>query len=125
MLPDASDLWGFTPAELSPEWTGRKITRSSEPNYYVTPHVYVLHFEPAIHHARHYIGIAWDGNVARRLQEHASGRGSALVFAAYAAGCRVTITADRPGDLGLERRMHNRHGTRVCPVCVPRLRYLG
>jgi hypothetical protein len=22
-----------------------------------------------------------------------------------------------PGDRGLERRMHNRHGTRVCPRC--------
>src|SRR5918911_1489625 len=82
------------------------------------PIVYLLHFERPFWHARHYAGIALDGDVQRRLQEHLSGHGSPLVRAVVAAGIRVDLVLALPGDRGLERRFHNAHGTRVCPRCT-------
>src|SRR3954452_8463461 len=65
--------------------------------------VYVLHFEPAYHHARHYIG--WAVSVEPRLAEHMAGSGSPLVRAAIAAGVRVELAATIPGSRYLERRL--------------------
>jgi len=84
------------------------------------PRCYLLHLDPPLAHARHYAGIALDGNVPRRVREHITGRGSPLIAAAVAAGCQVRVVLDMPGDRGLERRWHNAHGTRVCPECKPR-----
>jgi len=109
-LPDAADVWHFTPEELGVHGLAPLLDSPQSV-------VYVLHFDPPFHHARHYIGIALDGNVTRRLREHSRGRGSGLVAAAIAAGSFVSVVLKLPGDRGLERRLHNRHGTRVCPVC--------
>ena len=68
-------------------------------------------------HARHYVGIALDGDVQRRFAAHLAGQGSPLVRAVVAAGIGVDLVLTTPGDRGLERRWHNRHGTRVCPRC--------
>ena len=88
------------------------------------PVVYLLCFSRPFHGAngrhpgaRHYAGIALDGDVERRLAEHLSGHGSPLVRAVVAAGIRVDLVLTVPGDRGLERRFHNAHGTRVCPRC--------
>jgi len=86
------------------------------------PHCYLLHLDPPLAHARHYAGIALDGNVLRRVREHITGHGSPLIAAAVAAGCQVRVVLDVPGDRGLERRWHNAPGTRVCPECKPRRR---
>jgi hypothetical protein len=82
--------------------------------------VYVLCFARPYWHARHYVGIAEDGDAQRRLAEHLAGHGSPLVRAVVAAGIRVDLVLSVPGDRGLERRWHNRHGTRVCPCCRSR-----
>jgi len=87
------------------------------------PRCYLLHLDPPLVHARHYAGIALDGNVPRRVREHITGQGSPLIAAAVAAGCQVRVVLDVPGDRGLERRWHNAHGTRVCPECKPRRRH--
>jgi hypothetical protein len=110
MLPAAADVWRFTPDELGVHGLAPLVAAPESV-------VYVLHFDPPLHHARHYIGIAHDGDVARRLREHRKGRGSGLVAAVFAAGSFVSVVLLLPGNLGLERRLHNRHGTRVCPVC--------
>lgn len=81
------------------------------------PMVYLLHFARPYHHARHYIGVALDGDAHRRLAEHLTGHGSPLVRAVVAAGIRVELVFTVPGDRALERKLHNRHGTRVCPRC--------
>ena len=81
------------------------------------PRVYLLCFARPYWHARHYIGVALDGDVQRRFAEHLAGQGSPLVRAVVAAGIRVDLVLSVPGDRGLERRWHNRHGTRVCPRC--------
>jgi hypothetical protein len=87
------------------------------------PAVYLLHFETRYHHARHYVGFVADGDAQRRLQEHLSGQGSALVRAV--ASLRVSpsqLVLAVSGDRGLERRWHNRHGhgAALCPRCKAR-----
>jgi hypothetical protein len=75
----------------------------------------VLHFEPAYHHARLYIG--WALNDAR-LAEHLSGVGSPLVRAAVAAGAQVELAAALPGSRKLDRRLKRWHKTgQFCPRC--------
>ncbi|MCC6170046.1 MAG: endonuclease [Caldilineaceae bacterium] len=82
--------------------------------------LYLLHFEPPLRHARHYLGYTADSR--RRLQQHLSGHGSPLVRAALAAGCTVTLVRTWPnGTRTLERKLKNRkHGPRLCPICNPR-----
>jgi len=86
--------------------------------------VYVLYFERPFHGAngrhpgaRHYIVIALDGDPERRFADHLGGHGSPLVRAVVAAGIGVDLVLAVPGDRTLERKWHNRHGTRVCPRC--------
>jgi hypothetical protein len=79
--------------------------------------VYLLHFDRPLAHARHYVGVDLDGDPHRRLAEHLAGQGSPLVRAVVAAGIGVDLVLSAPGDRKLERRWHNRHGTRICPRC--------
>ena len=81
------------------------------------PVIYVLHFGRPYHHARHDVGIALDGDVRRRMREHLRGQGSPLVRAVAAAGIDIHLVLEVFGDRRLERRFHNRHGTRICPLC--------
>jgi hypothetical protein len=86
--------------------------------------VYLLHFSEPFHGAngrhigaRHYVGFSQDGDAQRRLQEHLAGQGSPLVKAVVAAGIGVELVLSRPSTRADERKLHNRHGTRVCPSC--------
>jgi hypothetical protein len=83
--------------------------------------LYLLHFEPRLHHAGHYLGFAVD--VERRVGEHlaAGAKASPLVRAAIAAGSVVELVRTWPaGDRTLERRLkREKHGPRLCPVCNP------
>lgn len=83
--------------------------------------LYLLHLEPRLAHAGHYLGFALD--IDRRVAEHLRGgdRSSPLVRAAIAAGSTVTLVRTWPGgDRTLERRLKRRHeGPRFCPVCNP------
>jgi hypothetical protein len=80
--------------------------------------LYLLHIEPPYKHARHYLGIALDDNVSRRLHEHLVGRGSPLLEAAVAAGCVLHLVATFTGDKVLERRLkRNAHSPAWCPMC--------
>jgi hypothetical protein len=86
------------------------------------PVVYLLHFDRPLAHAQHYVGIALDGDPLRRLAEHLAGHGSPLVRAVVEAGIRVDLVLSVPGDRRLERRMHNRHGSGLCPICKAKRR---
>lgn len=81
--------------------------------------VYLLHFSKPYKHAKHYLGFCRSEEVARRLQEHASGKGSNLCTVAAQAG--VTFTVARVW-LGVtrtyERSLKNQGGaSRICPIC--------
>jgi hypothetical protein len=80
--------------------------------------IYLLHIDPPLKHARHYIGFC-EGDPEDRLKQHLSGRGSPLIKAAVAAGSSITIAHVIPdGDRTMERRLKNRGGAaRWCPVC--------
>jgi len=80
--------------------------------------IYLLHFEPPLAHARHYLG--WTRDLDARLARHRPGRGSPLIAAAVAAGVRLEL-ARTWGDVDrhFEERLKNRHETpRLCPLCV-------
>lgn len=77
---------------------------------------YLLHFDPPYRHAGHYIG--WTEDLEGRLRDHLSGRGSPLVRAAVEAGSLVVVARLWPDrDRRFERRLHNTHGSRLCPRC--------
>jgi hypothetical protein len=120
-IQDAQAVWGWTDAEMA------------ESGRYGVGRVYGLCFRRNGEHARyvhagHYVGIALDGDVDRRVWEHLTGKGSPLVAAAVAAGLEILVVLDVPGDRGLERRLHNRHGHSRksghgkrrgwCPLCA-------
>jgi hypothetical protein len=85
--------------------------------------IYILHIDPPLAHARHYVGWTKDQNVARRVGEHLAQSGrrpSKLVRAALAAGRTVTLAATIEGDRDLERRLKAGGGAaRYCPLCKP------
>jgi hypothetical protein len=81
--------------------------------------VYLIHLDEPYFHARHYVGYADD--IARRVQTHRRGLGSPLLAAALATGIDFRVVRIWPGaDRRFERKLHNRHGSRLCPesACV-------
>lgn len=81
--------------------------------------MYLLHFEPPLGHAGHYLGVARQGNLLRRLGLQKSGKGARLPAAAIAAGCVIVVTRVWIGVAGdRERREKDRGGLwRLCPQC--------
>ena len=80
--------------------------------------VYVLHFEPAYKHARHYIGWTASTDITDRLNIHLQGRGSPLIRAAVSAGVEIQLAETYQGTRYLGRRLKRRHKTsQFCAIC--------
>lgn len=83
--------------------------------------IYILHIDPPLKHARHYVGWTKDSDVTRRVDEHLNQTGrrpSKLVGAALAAGSTVTLAGALEGDRTLERQLKRRGGaSSYCPLC--------
>lgn len=82
--------------------------------------VYLIHFSKPIspkHTCQHYIG--WTpGDVLSRLALHKMGRGARLTTVANERGIDYDVVAVwEDGNRTLERKLKNRHGSRLCPVC--------
>jgi predicted GIY-YIG superfamily endonuclease len=77
--------------------------------------VYVIHFDEAYKHARHYIG--WTNDLDARLLAHARGAGARLMEVIKNAGITWCVSRTRVGDRGSERRLKNRGMVQRCPVC--------
>src|SRR5262249_5005396 len=78
--------------------------------------IYLLHFDQAYQHARHYLGIADD--LRARLAKHACGNGARLMEVITGAGITWQLARTWPGDRKLERRLKNRkEAAALCPVC--------
>ena len=78
---------------------------------------YVIHFDQPYKHAAHYTGFAED--VEPRFNAHLHGRGARLTQVVREAGIGMILARVWPdGDRKLERKLKNRHGTRVCPICL-------
>lgn len=83
--------------------------------------VYLLHIDPPLEHARHYIGFCEDGRNDLRLAEHIAGRGARILAAAARAGRKITLVHTWPGaSRAFERKLKNRKAApRWCPCCKP------
>jgi hypothetical protein len=80
--------------------------------------VYLIHFDVAYRHARHYLG--WTLDLLARLQAHRDGRGARLMEVITAAGISWQLARTWPGGRDRERAIKNRHeAPRLCPICTP------
>lgn len=81
--------------------------------------VYLLHFERAYRHARHYVGFTQQP-LEDRIREHQSGQGARLVQVVVDAGISFELARTWRGGRRLERRIKGLGGaTDVCPICSP------
>lgn len=80
--------------------------------------VYTLHLWPPIAHARHYTGSAFERQLARRLTDHALGRGARLTQVQVERGGSWVLGNLQPGGFDRERELKAMHqGSRHCDVC--------
>lgn len=78
--------------------------------------IYLLHFDRAFGHARHYLG--WSSNLQSRLAHHAAGSGARLTAAVAAAGTGWQLARTWEGDRARERQLKQQGGrARMCPLC--------
>jgi hypothetical protein len=83
-------------------------------------YLYLLHIDPPLAHASHYLGFT-ERTPEQRLHEHTNvpSKGSPLVQAAVAQGSTVTLA--RVWDNGtrtMERMLKNRKNSKkLCPCC--------
>ena len=79
--------------------------------------VYTLHLWPPIAHAKHYTGSAFERQLARRLADHALGRGARLTQVQVERGGSWVLAQTEPGDRTEERRLKQHGAARRCEVC--------
>jgi hypothetical protein len=83
--------------------------------------VYTLHFwppygDPDVQQAKHYTG--WEqGRLARRLTDHALGRGARLTQVQREAGGTWVVADVQPGTRDREQQLKERGAARRCTVC--------
>jgi predicted GIY-YIG superfamily endonuclease len=83
--------------------------------------IYLLHFDRAYKHARHYTG--WTIDLTQRLDEHRQGCGARLIAVITAAGIGFQLARTRSGHRADERAIKRFGGaTRYCPLCTSRPR---
>ena len=82
--------------------------------------VYLVHFDTAFSHARHYLGFTEREDVDARMAEHKCGRGSKLLRAVTGAGIGWSLVRTWEGfTRSQERHLKNRKNSPgFCPVCV-------
>ena len=79
--------------------------------------VYTLHLWPPIAHAKHYTGSAMERQLARRLTDHALGRGARLTQVQVERGGSWVVAQTEPGGRAEERRLKQHGAARRCEVC--------
>lgn len=85
--------------------------------------VYLLHFDRAYHHARHYIGYAADDKLHERIDAHynatpGDNNHHRLMQVIRAAGISFTLAHVWHGaDRHRERRLKRQGASRRCPIC--------
>src|SRR5450755_1955271 len=79
--------------------------------------VYTLHLWPPLGHAGHYTGSALERRLARRLTDHALGRGARLTQVQVERGGFWVLAQTQPGGRGAERQLKKHGATRRCEVC--------
>lgn len=82
--------------------------------------LYLLHFDIPLKHARHYAGATT--NLEQRLEEHASGKGAAILRHLLQIGTGWKLaklwTTEKSLPFEIERAMKSqKNGPRYCPLC--------
>jgi predicted GIY-YIG superfamily endonuclease len=78
--------------------------------------VYLIHFNHAYKHARHYLGFS--ENLDKRITDHLCGMGARLMEVVTAAKIEWKVCRTWPGDRALERQLKNRkESPALCPIC--------
>jgi predicted GIY-YIG superfamily endonuclease len=79
--------------------------------------VYLIHFNRAYKHARHYLGFT--ENLDKRITDHLCGMGARLMEVVTDARIEWKVSRTWSGDRKLERRLKNRHNAAtLCPRCA-------
>ena len=79
--------------------------------------VYTLHLWPPLGHAAHYTGSTPERRLARRLTDHALGRGARLTQVQVERGGSWVLAQTQPGGRATERRLKQHGAARRCEVC--------
>ena len=79
--------------------------------------VYTLHLWPPLSHAKHYTGSAFERQLARRLADHALGRGARLPQVQVERGGSWVLAQTEPGGHDKERQLKKHGAARRCEVC--------
>lgn len=78
--------------------------------------VYLLHFERAYKHARHYLGYTHD--LDERLACHRAGTGARLMQVVTDASIDWQVARTWDGGRDMERKLKKWHsGVNLCPIC--------
>lgn len=99
------------------------MSRSAPSWLAMTPgEVYTLHFwppygDPEVQLAKHYTGWAEEGRLARRLTDHALGRGARLTQVQREAGGTWVVADVQQGTRDREQQLKERGAARRCNVC--------
>lgn len=79
--------------------------------------VYLIHFNRAYKHARHYLG--YSEQFDKRITDHLCGMGARLMEVITNAGIEWHVSRTWPGDRKLERQLKNHHNApKLCPICA-------
>lgn len=85
-----------------------------------TTTVYLVHFERAYKHARHYIGST-KFEVAKRMALHQSKKGAVLLRVLVENDIAFEVVRTWEGDRQLERKLKSRKNSKkLCPLCSNR-----
>jgi hypothetical protein len=79
--------------------------------------VYTLHLWPPLGHAAHYTGSTPKRRLARRLTDHALGRGARLTQVQIERGGSWVLAQTQPGGRITERQLKKHGAARRCEVC--------
>ena len=91
---------------------GKRKSRKSSADFTT---VYLIHFNKAYRHARHYIGFTT--NLDKRITDHLCGMGARLMEVITNAGIEWRVARTWQGDRRLERRLKGWHNAALlCPL---------
>ncbi len=82
--------------------------------------LYLLHFNPPLKHARHYLGFVEDHRkLDDRLTQHRTGRGARITAVAIENGIELMLARVwKNGSRKMERRLKNAaNAPKLCPIC--------
>jgi predicted GIY-YIG superfamily endonuclease len=78
--------------------------------------VYLIHFNRAYKHARHYLG--YSEHLDKRITDHLCRMGARLMEVVTNARIEWKVCRTWPGDRALERQLKRRKDApHICPIC--------